>query len=166
MNHSCRFNTAVFLASAVILLSPPSGLGGAELEEGFDSLFDGRTLGGWEGDPNLWSVKDGAIVGSSDGHSVDTNTYLIYQKSFADFILRLEVRLRNGNSGIQFRSQKMPGPGWVVHGYQADLSYADDRSAWGNFYEAVSYTHLRAHETDSYLVCRLLLEKKKLGRSD
>ena len=28
--------------------------------------------------------------------------------------------------------------------------------------KAVSYTHLRAHETDSYLVCRLLLEKKKL----
>ena len=27
--------------------------------------------------------------------------------------------------------------------------------------DAVSYTHLRAHETDSYLVCRLLLEKKK-----
>src|SRR5665647_3671928 len=27
--------------------------------------------------------------------------------------------------------------------------------------QAVSYTHLRAHETDSYLVCRLLLEKKK-----
>ena len=25
--------------------------------------------------------------------------------------------------------------------------------------DAVSYTHLRAHETDSYLVCRLLLEK-------
>src|SRR5665647_1015613 len=28
-------------------------------------------------------------------------------------------------------------------------------------YPSVSYTHLRAHETDSYLVCRLLLEKKK-----
>src|SRR5664279_1872829 len=28
---------------------------------------------------------------------------------------------------------------------------------------AVSYTHLRAHETDSYLVCRLLLEKKKIN---
>ena len=27
--------------------------------------------------------------------------------------------------------------------------------------KTVSYTHLRAHETDSYLVCRLLLEKKK-----
>eukprot|EP01016_Furgasonia_blochmanni_P033335 TRINITY_DN3476_c0_g1_i11.p2 TRINITY_DN3476_c0_g1~~TRINITY_DN3476_c0_g1_i11.p2 ORF type:complete len:105 (+),score=8.43 TRINITY_DN3476_c0_g1_i11:243-557(+) len=31
---------------------------------------------------------------------------------------------------------------------------------WMRIY-AVSYTHLRAHETDSYLVCRLLLEKKK-----
>src|SRR5680860_1606554 len=30
---------------------------------------------------------------------------------------------------------------------------------------AVSYTHLRAHETDSYLVCRLLLEKKKKNKS-
>src|SRR5664279_5914478 len=33
-----------------------------------------------------------------------------------------------------------------------------------NVYEAVSYTHLRAHETDSYLVCRLLLEKKKKNK--
>ena len=33
----------------------------------------------------------------------------------------------------------------------------------GNGHGSVSYTHLRAHETDSYLVCRLLLEKKKFG---
>ena len=34
---------------------------------------------------------------------------------------------------------------------------------FGGFHasKSVSYTHLRAHETDSYLVCRLLLEKKK-----
>ena len=31
------------------------------------------------------------------------------------------------------------------------------------YYYPVSYTHLRAHETDSYLVCRLLLEKKKIN---
>ena len=30
--------------------------------------------------------------------------------------------------------------------------------------DSVSYTHLRAHETDSYLVCRLLLEKKKITK--
>src|SRR5665647_3310873 len=32
----------------------------------------------------------------------------------------------------------------------------------GGTFRTVSYTHLRAHETDSYLVCRLLLEKKKI----
>ena len=32
---------------------------------------------------------------------------------------------------------------------------------FGSMLGTVSYTHLRAHETDSYLVCRLLLEKKK-----
>src|SRR5680860_1779252 len=31
---------------------------------------------------------------------------------------------------------------------------------WCDGLHSVSYTHLRAHETDSYLVCRLLLEKK------
>ena len=135
MNHHRQFGPAVLVTTTVILLLQPAGLAGAEPEAGFEPLFDGRTLDGWDGDPTLWSVKHGAIVGSSDGHSVDTNTYLIYQKPFADFILRLEVRLRNGNSGIQFRSQQMPGPGWVVRGYQADLSHAGDRSAWGNFYE-------------------------------
>ncbi len=107
----------------------------AERAEGFVALFDGRTLEGWDGDPRLWSVEDGAIVGSSDAHPVDTNTFLVYQRPFSDFILRLDVRLRNGNSGIQFRSERIPGPGWVVHGYQADFSDAGERSAWGNFYE-------------------------------
>ena len=37
------------------------------------------------------------------------------------------------------------------------------RGAIGIGHTPVSYTHLRAHETDSYLVCRLLLEKKKLN---
>ena len=122
---------AVALASA----TEPNQLSDSERDDGFVLLFDGESLTGWDGDPRLWSVSDGAIVGSSDDHSVETNTYLIYEQPFADFILRLDVRLRNGNSGIQFRSRHIPGPGWVVHGYQADLSDAGVRSAWGNFYE-------------------------------
>jgi hypothetical protein len=99
------------------------------------SLFNGRNLDGWEGDPALWSVRGGVLTGSSDGHAVKQNTFLIYKRPFADFLLKTDVRLRNGNSGIQFRSTVLPGPGWVVTGYQADLSDAGDRSAWGNFYE-------------------------------
>ena len=113
----------------------PNQLTESEVAEGYIHLFDGTSLKGWDGDPSLWSVRDGAIVGSSDGRTVTANTFLIYQEPFDDFVLRLEVRLRNGNSGIQFRSQYMPMPGWVVHGYQADLSDAGERSAWGNFYE-------------------------------
>ena len=78
-------------------------------------------------------VEDGAIVGSSDGHTIEQNTFLILDRPFSDFVLRLELKLRNGNSGIQFRSKVFAD--WVVKGYQADASDAGDRSAWGNFYE-------------------------------
>ena len=107
----------------------------AASEDGFIPLFNGKNLDGWGGDPALWSVKDGVIVGTTDGHPIQQNTFLIYQRPYADFILKADVRLRNGNSGIQFRSTAVPGPGWVVTGYQADFSEAGDRSAWGNFYE-------------------------------
>ncbi len=110
-------------------------LSAQERREGYALLFNGKNLDGWDGDPDLWSVRDGAIVGSSDGRTVETNTFLIYERPFADFILKVDVRLRNGNSGIQFRSRRAPGPGWAAHGYQADFSHAGERSAWGNFYE-------------------------------
>jgi hypothetical protein len=100
-------------------------------------LFDGKGLTGWDGDPELWSVQNGAIVGSSDGHPFKVNTFLIYRKNkFANFILKADIKLRNFNSGIQFRSEQLPGPGWMVKGLQADASEAgEEKSAWGNFYE-------------------------------
>ena len=49
--------------------------------------------------------------------------------------------------------KKSYGKNEILHGISLDI-------------EAVSYTHLRAHETDSYLVCRLLLEKKKKKKSE
>lgn len=134
-----RYHPARLAAIALLAIVPAGAQvadsGASERAEGFVSLFDGRTLAGWDGDPRLWSVRDGAIVGSSDGHTLGANTFLIHATPYSDFVLRLEVRLRNGNSGIQFRSIRQPGPGWVVHGYQADFSDAGDRSAWGNFYE-------------------------------
>ena len=111
----------------------PNSLAADEKQQGFVLLFDGKTLDGWDGDLRLWRVEDGAIIGSSDNYSPEHNTFLVYKAPYTDFILKAEVKLRNGNSGIQFRSKLLPD--WVVHGYQADLSYAGERSAWGNFYE-------------------------------
>jgi hypothetical protein len=107
-----------------------------EKKEGFTLLFNGKNLDGWEGDPVLWSVQNEAIVGLSDGHPFKVNTFLIYKKrEFSDFVLKASIKLRNHNSGIQFRSEQLPGSGWIVKGLQADASDVGDKSAWGNFYE-------------------------------
>src|SRR5712692_6082891 len=89
-------------------------------EEGFQSLFNGKNLDGWDGDPQLWSVRDGMIVGSTEGANLKDNSFLITKKLYANFILQVEIKLRNFNSGIQFRSEALPN--WVVRGYQADAA--------------------------------------------
>ena len=121
---------------APLAAEEPNRLTPEEKKEGFILLFDGRSLDGWDGDPEAWGVEAGAIVGSTDHHSVRQNTFLIYPQKYANFILRADVRLRNGNSGIQFRSAVLPEVApWVVKGLQADLSDEPGREAWGNFYE-------------------------------
>src|SRR5579864_412736 len=91
-----------------------------QAEEGFVPLFDGKTLAGWEGDMQLWKVEDGLVVGDSAG--IKQNEFLATKKSYRDFELRLDFRLRRGegNSGVQFRSQRVEG-GRAVSGYQADI---------------------------------------------
>jgi hypothetical protein len=120
---------AAILASA----EPLNHLTPAEKLEGYVLLFNGKTLDGWEGNPALWSVQNGAITGTTDSHPIQENTFLIYRDRFSDFILRFDIKLRNHNSGVQFRSAVLPN--FVVTGYQADASEAGDHSAWGNFYE-------------------------------
>ena len=96
----------------------------------FTPMFDGKTLNGWDGDPRLWSVRDGIVVGSTDGHPIDHNEFLITKRTYSDFILRTDVKLRNHNSGIQFRSEALPA--WAVRGLQADM--AED-NWWGSIYD-------------------------------
>lgn len=125
---ACLALTAILPAA-----EPLNQLTPQEKKEGYILLFNGRNLDGWEGNPALWSVEDGAIVGTTDSHPTRENTFLIYRDRFSDFILRFDIKLRNHNSGVQFRSTRLPD--FVVRGYQADASEVGDRSAWGNFYE-------------------------------
>ena len=96
-------------------------------------LFNGTDLKGWSGSKNHWRVEGGALVGTTDETPTELNTFLVYEKPFANFHLTAEIKLRNGNSGIQFRSTHLPGPGFIVYGTQADAS--DESKSWGNFYE-------------------------------
>ena len=89
-------------------------------EGGFKPLFDGKTLAGWKGDPKLWSVEDGAIVGSTENQKLKHNSFLATEKSYKNFVLKLQFKLRNGNSGVQVRSKLFDD--FVVRGYQADIA--------------------------------------------
>jgi hypothetical protein len=96
--------------------------------DGFESIFNGKDLTGWEGMPNEWKVVDGAIVSESTPQKpCKVPHYLYWTKKEPDnFHLKLLFRLQgNGNSGIQFRSEKRPN--WDTYGYQADV---DASLAW------------------------------------
>ncbi|HEX2747319.1 MAG TPA: PVC-type heme-binding CxxCH protein [Verrucomicrobiales bacterium] len=99
------------------------------------ALFDGKTLGGWEGNPALWSVQEGVITGEiKDGASLNENEWLYWQGEVSDFELELEYRITGGptaNSGIQIRSQR--NAKGLASGLQCDL---DDGKEWlGRIYD-------------------------------
>jgi Domain of Unknown Function (DUF1080) len=105
------------------------------------TLLNGKDLSGWEGNPELWSVKDGVITGTTTPEKpAATNTFLIWKGGeVSDFKLTLKYKMTPGddkgfvNSGIQFRSRIVDAANWVVAGYQADFEYGSTYS--GILYE-------------------------------
>ncbi len=101
--------------------------------EGFTSIFNGKNLDGWDGNPKFWSVRDGAITGQTTKENpTKGNTFIIWRDGVLDdFELRLQYKIINGNSGIQYRSKDLGN--WVVGGYQGDFEARDTYS--GILYE-------------------------------
>src|SRR5260370_33660647 len=79
-------------------------------ETGFQPIFDGKSMMGWDGDPAFWRVEEGALVGQTTKEKQPAqNTFLIWRGGNpADFELKLQFRLTGFNSGIQFRSIELP----------------------------------------------------------
>ena len=116
---SCALNA---LAADVPEAAPPESAN-------FRSTFNGKDLTGWDGDPRLWSVKDGAIRGETTAeNSARGNTFIIWKDGVTkDFELRLSFRCNaTNNSGIQYRSKHITEGrrirnNWVVRGYQHEI---------------------------------------------
>lgn len=96
--------------------------------DGMHSLFNGKDLTGWDGDPRLWSVKDGALRGeTTTANPAKGNTFIIWKNGTTkDFDLRLTFRCNaTNNSGIQYRSKHITdgkvNNAWVVRGYQHEI---------------------------------------------
>jgi len=92
------------------------------------SMFDGKSLEGWRGRADLWSVADGSIVGRTTAEEpIKKNTFLIWDGDApADFELRISYWVEAGNSGIQYRSQVADEKEFVVGGYQADIEASNN----------------------------------------
>ncbi len=103
-------------------------------EASFTPIFDGATLKGWRGIPDVepWSVQAGAIVGRvTNDHPLAENGFLVWTGGMVrDFELRAEFMIESGNSGIYFRSleRQSGGAGEALVGMQADMAVNDD--AW------------------------------------
>jgi hypothetical protein len=116
----------LFILASVSLINL-AALTASAAEPGFTSLFNGKDLKGWDGNPKLWSVQDGAITGKT-GSDADTkikhNTFLVWTNdTVANFELRFTYRIEKGNSGVQYRSKVQSNGefGPIVGGYQADF---------------------------------------------
>jgi len=104
--------------------------------DGFVTLFNGNNLRGWEGDPQFWSVEDGALTGVTDG-SLKMNRFITWTGStIRNFDLRVKVKISaGGNSGLQYRGTSRADLGLdVVTGYQCDI-VADNPNYNGMLYE-------------------------------
>ena len=111
---------------------------------GYVQIFDGKTLHDWDGDPAIWHVEDGAIVGEASKEHPVINSYISYHGFEAkDFDLKLEIKVEHGGgSGIQYRSktglpwkprwrQVNPNLDWMMTGPQADFWFPVSPQAAG-----------------------------------
>jgi hypothetical protein len=109
----------VFNAATGVVLAFAAVSTALAADDGFKPIFDGKTLNGWEGDPAIWRVEDGAITGQTTADTnLKKNTFLIWrQGEVDDFELTLEYKIIGGNSGIQYRSFEVPQNGkWAIGG--------------------------------------------------
>lgn len=127
---------------------------------GFRQIFDGKSLTGWDGDPTFWRAEGGSIVGESTAEKVvRQNTFLIWSGGEpADFELKLEFKMNSTNSGVQYRSTRVPEGQpdgnatigkWVLKGYQADIDFANQYT--GMLYEERGRGFLAPRGTFGYV---------------
>lgn len=122
------------LASSASILVVIASVTIADAEDGFTSLFNGKTLDGWvqKGGKATYRVENGTIIGQTVPGT--PNSFLCTTKNYGDFIFEYEYKCDDAlNSGVQFRSNcydkdsevkvgdKLKRiPAGRVHGYQCE----------------------------------------------
>ena len=115
---------ALAFGSVTSLRAADNTLTPEQKAEGWQALFDGKSLDGWSVKSGYasYKVEEGAIVGTTVTNS--PNTFLVSDKAFRDFELTLDVKLDDGglNSGLQVRSRLKGEPyGGRMYGPQVEI---------------------------------------------
>jgi putative heme-binding domain-containing protein len=141
--------------SLVAYLQSPAQVPVLATEENAKDFFNGKDLTGWTGDPKLWSVENGEIVGKSPG--IKKNAFLVSDLTAGDFRLSLKIKLtpNGGNSGIQFRSE--PLPDGEMRGLQADAGAGwwgklYDESGRGLIWKQSGEKHVKPNDWNEYVI--------------
>ena len=114
MSRALMIGTIVVFAG-LAMTSAGQDKGGAKNQDGKSekiTLFNGKNLDGWEGYMDLWSVKDGCIVGHND-KQLKVSTYLFTKQKFTDFRLICDAKLGKINethSGIALWGKRITAP--------------------------------------------------------
>ncbi len=118
------FFIPILLLSITIFISCKVANNTQNTEKGFKSIFDGKTLDGWEGDTKYWRAENGNLVGEITPETLlKTNSFIVWKGGEpADFELKCEVSItKSGNSGINYRSEILSDIPNAMRGYQADI---------------------------------------------
>ena len=144
-------NSYVCVAAMLLFAGPVAAQVQPLEESGFKPIFDGKSLEGWDGDPEFWRVEDGALVGQTTTEKQPKqNTFLIWRGGTpGDFELKLQYRLTGFNSGIQFRSSELPDIKYALKGYQADMD--GEQKYTGQIYEERGRGFLALRGQASYI---------------
>jgi len=99
-------------------------------------LFDGKSLAGWEGNPDFFRVENSCMVAGHLNRRIPRNEFLVTEQTWDDCEFIFEARLRGpgSNAGVQFWSKKLPNSNEMI-GYQCDIGAFKKGLLWGWLYD-------------------------------
>lgn len=141
LRHRSLASILAVSAAALSLIAFSASFAAEEDDEGWVTIFDGKSLDGWKINENqeTWTLKDGMLIAKGDRSHI---FYVGHDRPFKNFELKVDVKAaHNSNGGIYFHT-KFQETGWPRYGHEAQVnnSYAGDPKKSGSLYGVVDVT--------------------------